>query len=45
MVPLDGVDLRSGGRRVAEGAGIAGVHRDVEELDGVAAASGEERSR
>lgn len=41
MVPLDRVDLDAGRRSIAENAGISRLHRDVEELDGVAAARGQ----
>lgn len=45
MVPLDGVDgvARRGG--VGEDAGVAGLHRDVEELHRVAATRRQQRRR
>jgi hypothetical protein len=45
VVPADGVDgvCRRGG--VGEDAGVAGLDRDVEQLDGVAAARGQQRRR
>lgn len=45
VVPLDGVDGVAGSGGVGEDAGVAGLHRDVEELHRVAAARGEQRRR
>jgi hypothetical protein len=45
VVPLDGVDGVPWRGGVGEDAGVAGLDRDVEELDGVAAARREQRRR
>lgn len=45
VIPFDAVDLRSRRRTVGQDARIAGIHRDVEELHGVAAARGKQRRR
>ena len=45
MVPLDGVDGVRGRGGVGEDAGVAGLHRDVEELHRVAAARRQQRRR
>lgn len=45
MVPLDGVDGVRGCGGVGEDAGVAGFHRDVEELHSVAAARRQQRRR
>lgn len=46
VVPFDGIDLKTWRRSVGQGARIdAGIDGGVEELDGVAAGSRQERRR
>lgn len=45
VIPLGGIDGVAGRGGVGEDAGIAGLHRDVEELHRVAAARRQERRR
>lgn len=44
MVPFDRIDMGSGGRGVAENAGIAEVYGNIEELHGVSTARRQQRS-
>lgn len=45
MIPLGRVDLVTRRRGVAQGARIAGLDGDVEELNGVTSTGGQERRR